>query len=76
FSAATAFVRRILAEGAPAVERYTNFLKAGSSRYPIDVLKQAGLDMTSPEPVSSALHTFENYLDRFETASSELISKR
>ena len=47
FSAATALSKQILTEGEPAVERYINFLKAGSSDYPIEVLKKAGVDMTS-----------------------------
>ncbi|CAM4091805.1 oligopeptidase PepB [Bacillus manliponensis] len=67
FSAATALSKQILEEGEPAVERYINeFLKAGSSDYPIEVLKKAGVDMTSPEPVKEALQVFEEKLNELE----------
>ncbi|MCP8968316.1 oligoendopeptidase F [Ectobacillus ponti] len=67
FSAATALSKQILEEGQPAVERYiNNFLKAGSSDYPIEVLKKAGVDMTSPEPVREALKVFEEKLNELE----------
>lgn len=67
YSAATALSKQILDEGETAVERYiSNFLKAGSSDYPIEVLKKAGVDMTSPEPVKEALQVFEEKLNEFE----------
>lgn len=66
FSAATSFASRILAEGKPATDQYLKFLKAGTSDYPIDVLKTSGLDMTTSEPIVSALKTFEKYLNKFE----------
>ncbi|WP_035019694.1 oligoendopeptidase F [Anoxybacillus flavithermus] len=66
FSAATALSKQILEEGAPAVERYIEFLKAGSSDYPIEVLKKAGVDMTSPEPVEQACQVFEQKLQQLE----------
>ncbi|WP_028402588.1 oligoendopeptidase F [Ectobacillus panaciterrae] len=67
FSAATALSKQILEEGQPAVERYiNNFLKAGSSDYPIEVLKKAGVDMTSPAPVKEALQVFEEKLNELE----------
>ncbi|PHA01426.1 oligoendopeptidase F [Bacillus pseudomycoides] len=67
FSAATALSKQILEEGKPAVERYINeFLKAGSSNYPIEVLKKAGVDMTSPEPVKEAMQVFEEKLNELE----------
>ncbi|MFD3447347.1 oligoendopeptidase F [Microbacteriaceae bacterium 4G12] len=67
FSAATALSKQILEEGQPAVERYiNNFLKAGSSDYPIEVLKKAGVDMASPEPVKEALQVFEERLNELE----------
>ena len=67
FSAATAIADRILSEGAPAVEDYKKFLKTGSSMYPVDELKIAGVDMTSPEPVRDAMKTFEALIDEFES---------
>ena len=67
FSAATALSKQILEEGKPAVERYINeFLKAGSSDYPIEVLKKAGVDMTSSEPVKEAMQVFEEKLNELE----------
>jgi oligoendopeptidase F len=66
FSAATALSKQILEEGKPAVDRYIRFLKAGSSEPPIEVLKKAGVDMTSPEPIRQALKVFEQKLDEFE----------
>lgn len=68
FSAATAFAARILAGEAGAVERYLGFLSAGSSAYPLDVLKAAGLDMSQPEPIEAALASFERYLGLMEEA--------
>ncbi len=66
FSAATALSSQILAEGAPAVERYVKFLKSGSSRLPIEVLKSAGVDMTSADPVIAACRVFETTLSEME----------
>ncbi|MBS4172052.1 oligoendopeptidase F [Bacillus sp. FJAT-49736] len=66
FSAATALSSQILSEGEPAVERYLGFLRAGSSDYPIEVLKKAGVDMTSAEPIEAALKVFEEKLNELE----------
>lgn len=66
YSAATALSKQILEEGEPAVTRYLDFLKAGSSDYPIEVLKRAGVDMTSPETIKAALVVFEKTLDEME----------
>lgn len=66
FSAAAALSKKILEEGAPAIERYLSFLKGGGSDYPIELLKKAGVDMTSPEPIRQALHVFEETLTELE----------
>ncbi|UOR13120.1 oligoendopeptidase F [Halobacillus amylolyticus] len=66
YAAATTLAEQILTEGEPAVERYMSFLKAGSSDYPIEVLKKAGVDMTSKEPILKALDVFEEKLDEME----------
>jgi oligoendopeptidase F len=66
YAAATALARKILEEGEPAVAGYLEFLKAGSSGYPIDLLRKAGVDMTRPEPVLSTIRVFESLLDRME----------
>ncbi|AQQ53909.1 oligoendopeptidase F [Planococcus lenghuensis] len=68
FSAAVALSQQILEEGEPAVRRYIdNFLKAGSSDYPIEVLKAAGVDMTSSEPIEQACKVFEEKLNELES---------
>ncbi|WP_163102981.1 oligoendopeptidase F [Peribacillus alkalitolerans] len=66
FSAATALSKQILEEGQPAVDRYLEFLKAGSSDYPIEVLKKAGVDMTTADPIREALKVFEEKLAEME----------
>lgn len=66
FSAAVAIANRILTEGAPAVADYKKFLSAGSSSDPISVLKIAGVDMGTPEPVNSALKLFGELVDELE----------
>ncbi|RPF52112.1 oligoendopeptidase F [Aquisalibacillus elongatus] len=71
YSAATTLAQKILDEGDEAVERYKNYLKAGSSEDPIDVLKKAGVDMTSKDPILSALDVFDQKLDEFEKLLKE-----
>lgn len=67
YSAAQSLSHQILTEGKPAVERYINeFLKKGSSNYPIEILKNAGVDMTTPEPIEQTCEVFEQKLDAFE----------
>ena len=67
FSAATAFARAILDEGEPAVARYLKFLSGGSSDYPIELLRKAGVDMETPVPVRNALQVFAELVERLET---------
>ena len=50
-----------------AAARYLDFLKSGGSRYPLEALKLAGVDLTSPEPVHAAFSVLEDYVDRLET---------
>jgi oligoendopeptidase F len=66
FSAAAALSKQILEEGDTAVERYVGFLKSGSSDYPIEVLKKAGVDMTTSQPIEEALAVFEEKLTEME----------
>ncbi|STO08638.1 oligoendopeptidase F [Exiguobacterium aurantiacum] len=67
-SASAALSQQIMEEGEPAVRRYIDqFLKAGSSDYPIEVLKAAGVDMTTKAPVLAALDQFESVLDEMES---------
>lgn len=66
YSAAAALAKQILEEGQPAVDRYLEFLRAGSSDYPIEVLKKAGVDMTTPDPIANGLQLFEENLSKIE----------
>lgn len=66
FSSAVSLSQQILKEGDKAVERYLGFLKSGSSDYPINVLRKAGVDMTTPEPVDNALKLFRQLVDEMD----------
>ena len=67
YSAATAFSKKILEEGKPAVDKYiNNFLSGGCRKDPIDLLADAGVDMSTPAPVNDALEVFEEYLELLE----------
>ena len=66
FSAAIALSKQILEQGVPAVEQYKKFLKGGSSMYPLELLKVAGVDMEQKAPVQDALAVFAQYLDEME----------
>ncbi len=66
YSAAIALSRRILSEGEQAVQDYIRFLSGGCSKSPIELLKDAGVDMTSTEPINEALKLFDQLLDEME----------
>lgn len=67
YSAAIALSRRILKEGPKAVEDYKKFLSGGRSKNPIELLKIAGVDMSTKEPIQQALNLFRELLDEMET---------
>ncbi|NMC31504.1 MAG: oligoendopeptidase F [Veillonellaceae bacterium] len=67
FSAANALASQILTEGEPARSRYLNFLKSGGSDYSLELLKKAGVDMSSPEPIRITIQRFEKLLGELET---------
>ncbi|WP_289136051.1 oligoendopeptidase F [uncultured Brevibacillus sp.] len=71
FSAATSLSKQILEEGQPAVDRYLQFLKGGSSDYPLNLLKTAGVDMTSAAPIAEALSVFKGLLEEMEQLVGE-----
>ncbi len=71
YSAAIALSRKVLSEGEPAVKDYLGFLGGGCSKSPIDLLKGAGVDMTSPAPVNQALELFGKLLDEMEALMAE-----
>jgi len=65
-SAAQSLARVILREGQPAIERYLNFLRGGGSKTSIDLLKGAGVDMTTPAPVNAAIDIFDETIAQME----------
>lgn len=65
-SAAIALSRRVLEGGIPELNNYLGFLKSGGSRYPLETLVSAGVDMSTPAPVESALQLFSKRLDELE----------
>jgi oligoendopeptidase F len=68
-SAALALSKRIVEEGQPAVDRYLKFLSSGASRSSIDLLRDAGVDMATPQPIQAAMDTFDRLLDELEALS-------
>ena len=66
YSAAVALSAKILKEGKPAVDAYMSFLKGGESKDPIDLLKMAGVDMTTEKPVADALTLFGELVAELE----------
>lgn len=65
-AAAIAIASTLLSDGPDALERYLGFLRGGSSKYPLDLLRDAGVDLTTPEPVSAALAEFERMVGELE----------
>ncbi len=66
FSAAATLAQGILSRKTGALERYLAFLAAGSSKYSIDVLREAGVDMSSPAPVEAAARLMDSLIDQYE----------
>ncbi len=66
YSAAASLARQIMTEGEPAVERYTDFLSSGGRDYSIELLKRAGVDMSTSEPILDAIRIFNETLDEIE----------
>jgi len=66
FSAAISLSQKILNEGGPAVDRYVQFLSSGGSDYPLELLKKAGVDLSTPQPVQDALDVFGEVLGELE----------
>jgi oligoendopeptidase F len=72
YCAASDIANRIMAGELGAREAYMSFLRGGSTRYPVDMLKMARVDMTSPEPIENGMKLFENLLDQTEELLEEL----
>lgn len=66
FAASEALAAKVKSEGEPAVKKYLDFLKAGSSDYPIEILKNAGVDMNSPEPIFAVTKKMNQIIDEIE----------
>lgn len=66
YSAATAISKKILSEGEKARDAYLEFLKTGDSNYPVELLKIAGVDMSTKEPIVLAMETFKNLVEELE----------
>ena len=72
FVAATSLAKQIIEEGSPARDRFLTMLRSGPSHYPIELLKKAGIDMTTPEPVYATIDVFEDYVEQLEAALAEM----
>jgi oligoendopeptidase F len=70
-AASAALSKQILTEGQPAVERYLNFLKGGSSKTSIELLRDAGVDMESPTPIQQACEVFGELVSRMEELTAD-----
>jgi oligoendopeptidase F len=67
FAASEVLAKKVKTEGEPAVKKYLSFLKAGSSNYPLYILKSAGVDMSAPEPVLSTTQKMSELLNEVES---------
>jgi len=72
YSTAVALSEGILKNGEPAVKKYLEFLHMGGSAYPLDELRHAGVDLTTPAPVDAALDKFGRILDEAEACVAQL----
>ncbi|MDA7595989.1 oligoendopeptidase F [Luminiphilus sp.] len=72
FVAATALAKQILEEGEPARQRYLTMLKSGSNDYPIELLKKAGVDMTSSNPIKATVAVFDDLVGQLEQALHDM----
>mgnify|MGYP005629211435 CR=1 FL=1 len=65
-ASAIALMRRVLEDGEPARRRYLDLIRAGGNGYPLELLRRAGVDLTTPQPVSEALDEFQRMVAQFE----------
>jgi len=66
FTASTALAEKVLNKEKRAVEKYIEFISAGGSDYPINLLKKAGVDMTGPEPFNKTMAAMKRTMDQIE----------
>jgi len=69
-SSAIAIASDLLSDGKPALDRYLSFLKGGCSKYPLELLRNAGVDLTTQQPVNAALAEFEHLVNELEALTS------
>lgn len=69
-SGAHALAKRVMEGEEGAVEDYLGFLKSGGSAYSLDILKRAGVDLTTPEPVEAAFAVLASYVDELDALTS------
>lgn len=72
FAAAASFAKQIKDEGQPAVDRYLGFLQSGGKDFSINILKDAGVDMSTPEPIRQAMDVFEALIIDMEKLTADL----
>ena len=71
YAASMALAQKVKKEGQPAIDKFLTFLKSGSSKYPIDVLIAAGVDMTTPDPIMAVVNRMNELLDKMEALLAE-----
>jgi oligoendopeptidase F len=74
--ASMALSQAVLAEGQPARDRYLAFLRSGGSRFPLDTLKAAGVDLATPRPVEAALDAFDDLVGQMEALYAKVSAAR
>jgi oligoendopeptidase F len=72
YSSAVALSEAILHKGEPAVKRYLEFLSMGGSKYPLDELRHAGVDLATPDPIDTALDKFASIVKDAEETAAKL----
>jgi oligoendopeptidase F len=75
FTASAALSEKVLAGDPAATKRYLTFLSAGGSKYPIDLLKDAGVDMTSDEPLTLTMQKMNRVMDEMEKILAKTSAK-
>jgi oligoendopeptidase F len=71
YCAAAALAEGVLAGKPGAVKRYLGFLKDGSSKYPVEILRDAGVDMTTPAPIEATMRRYEHLVTEMEKLLSD-----
>jgi len=75
-AAATALAKMVSEGGEAERKRYLNFLKSGYSKYPLQILSDAGVDLTTPQPIMAAIEKFSEVVEEMERIVSHLEEKK